>query len=110
MLKENASKIAWAVIVLCFIVLTIIGQIKIKEQNQVSEFIETRKNIQQNTEENFVIDENNKINGIISAVFDEEILVVDINGISHSIKMKDFKNYRTRESIDISKINVRRLL
>ena len=106
MLKEKSSKIAWAVIILCFVFLIIVGQVKIKEQNEVSSQIETRKEIQKNEEEQININEEYKVSGTVSSILDDGILVVDANGTSHVINLKEFKNYRTRDNMNLSAVAV----
>lgn len=106
MLKEKGSKIAWIIIILCFIILAIVGQVKIKEQNEVLNNIETKNDVQKNEEEKININEEYKIKGTVSSIIENGIIVVDASGSSHSINLGEFINARTREKMNISNIAV----
>lgn len=108
MLKEKGNKIAWLAIILCFIILIIVGQIKIKEQNKVLTTVKISSNVQKNKEDNNItISEKDKnLKGTIKEVKEECILVEDVYGNSNEVYNKEFKNYRTRENISISQIVV----
>ena len=70
MAKGKWAKIAWIIIALCFIFLVIIGQKRIKEQNQVSSTIVPRVDIQKNDESYTLNFEKENIDKIISCDYE----------------------------------------
>ena len=106
MSKEKWSKIVWGIIILCFIILAIIGQIKIKKQNEVLTTVLPKQDIQKNRENyNLNIDEKYKnLKGYIYEVADDYITIKDDSENMHEIKIAEFINYRTREPIKISEL------
>ena len=106
MSKEKWSKIVWGIIILCFIILAIIGQIKIKKQNEVLTTVLPKQNIQKNRENyNLNIDEKYKnLKGYVYEVADNCITIKDDSENMHEIKIAEFINYRTREPIKISEL------
>lgn len=106
MSKEKWSKIVWGIIILCFIILAIIGQIKIKKQNEVLTTVLPKQDIQKNRENyNLNIDEKYKnLKGYIYEVADDYITIKDDSENIHEIKIAEFINYRTREPIKISEL------
>lgn len=106
MSKEKWSKIVWGIIILCFIILAIIGQIKIKKQNEVLTTVLPKQDIQKNRENyNLNIDEKYKnLKGYIYEVADDYITIKDDSENMHEIKNAEFINYRTREPIKISEL------
>lgn len=70
MTKGKWSKVAWIIIILCFVSLVIIGQQRIKEQNQVSSTIVPRVDIQKNDESYTLNFEKENIADIISRDFE----------------------------------------
>lgn len=106
MSKEKWSKIVWGIIILCFIILAIIGQIKIKKQNEVLTTVLPKQNIQKNRENyNLNIDEKYKnLKGYVYEVADNSITIKDDSENMHEIKIAEFINYRTREPIKISEL------
>ena len=108
MLKEKGNKIAWEAIILCFCILIIVGQIKIKEQNKVLTRVETSSYIQKNNEDNNITisKEYKNLKGTIIGVEENYIIVTDSLNSIHEVYEQEFKNYRTRENISISEIVV----
>ena len=106
MSKEKWSKIVWCIIILCFICLAILGQLKIKKQNEVLTTIVPKQDIQQNTENyNLNIDKKYKnLKGYVYEIADDHILVKDDSANMHEIKTTELINYRTREPMKISEI------
>ena len=78
------SKIAWGIIIICFVILIIVGQERIKEQNRVSATIVPRSDIQKNTEIYTLNFEKENIGEIISHDFE----------ISKEQKNLDFSDWK----------------
>ena len=107
MSKENWSKIAWIIIILCFGVLIFVGQIKIRNQNNILSDVSPKADIQKNTENyNLNIDEKYKnLKGIVSSVEENYISITDSLGNKHEIYEDELLNCRTREPIKVSQVN-----
>ena len=106
MTREKWSKIVWAIIIFCFVCLTILGQIKIKKQNDVLTTVVPKQDIQKDTENyKLNIDEKyKKIKGYVYEVENDHITVKDESDNMQKIYVTELINYRTREPIKISKI------
>lgn len=70
MANKNWSKLAWGIIIVCFVVLVFVGQGKIKEQNQVSTTMVPHSDVQKNTESYTLNFEKENIGEIISRDFE----------------------------------------
>lgn len=106
MSREKWSKIAWCIIILCFIGLTILGQIKIKKQNEVLTTVIPKQDIQKNTD-NYSIDINEeykKLKGYVYQVTDNGFVIKDESDSTHEINVTELINARTREPIKISEL------
>ena len=106
MLNGIKQKIAWGAIILCFVILIIVGQVKIKRQNEVLTTVETSTAIQKNEENNNIniSEEYKNVKGSIIDIEDEYIVIVDTYGNNKNIYQKEFINYRTRENMNILQV------
>ena len=106
MSKEKWSKIVWGIIILCFVILTIIGQIKIKEQNSVLTTVVPRSDVP-NVIENYnlnIEEKYKKLSGYVYEVAEDHIMIKDESDNMHEINVIELMNYRTREPMKISEI------
>ena len=109
MLKKDFSKIAWIIIIVCFIILIIVGQYKIKKQNTVLNTVSILQEVQK-YDEKYICTDEQKVEGYIVEIAENSFFVNDSLNNVKQISMDNLINYRTREKIDFSHISVRRLL
>ena len=105
MLKEKWSKIAWSIIILCFVILFFVGQGKIKEQNSVLNNVPLKADTQ-NYEKQSDIEENLKFEGYVSSIGEKSIIVKNSENVEKEILVENLMNARTREKIEITQIAI----